>query len=301
MSIPLFDAHCDTLTAVYKNGGGLFENSYMVDIVRLSEYTPVAQVFAVWNGHYKEKVSLLWRACAAHATKVSLCRSAQEVRQANVHGRVAALLSVEGAENLDCDIEKLRAAHNNDGVVMINLCWNSDNALCGAAMGSGSGLTTAGREFVRECQSMGVAVDMSHASERTFWETMEIAQKPVIASHSDSKTLCGAARNLTDNQFKVIAASGGGAGINLCPEFLKEDGAGIDDVVRHIEHFLGLGGEGSVFLGADFDGIDSTPNGISGVQDMEKLYDELLHRNYPEQLVRAIFYDNFMHILERMQ
>lgn len=301
MSIPLFDAHCDTLTAVYEHGGGLFENSYMVDISRLGEYMPAAQVFAVWNGHYKEKASLLWRACAANATKVSLCRSVQEVQQANVHGRVAALLSVEGAENLDCDIEKLRAAHKNDGVVMINLCWNSDNALCGAAMGSGSGLTPAGREFVRECQSIGVAVDMSHASERTFWETMEIAQKPVVASHSDSKALCGAARNLTDNQFMVLAASGGGAGINLCPEFLNEGGAGIDDVVRHIEHFLALGGEGSVFLGADFDGIDSTPSGISGVQNMEQLYNELLRRNYPEQLVRAIFYDNFLHILERMQ
>ena len=301
MRIPLFDAHCDTLTAVYEHGGGLFENSYMVDMSRLGEYAPSAQVFAVWNGHYSEKVSLLWRSCAAHATKVSLCRSAQEVRQTNMHGRVAALLSVEGAENLDCDIEKLRAAHEHDGVIMINLCWNYDNALCGAAMGSGSGLTPAGREFVRECQSMGVAVDLSHASESTFWHVMEIAEKPVIASHSDSAALCGAARNLTDNQFKVLAASGGGAGINLCPDFLREGGAGIDDVVRHIEHFLGLGGEEAVFLGADFDGIDSTPKGLSGVQDMVMLYNALLRRNYSEALVRAIFYDNFMHILERMQ
>ena len=185
---------------------------------------------------------------------------------------------------------------------MLNLCWNHDNALCGAAMDSGAGLTERGRAFVRECQRLGVAADMSHASERTFWDVMEISEKPVIASHSNSAALCADfPRNLTDAQFTALARCGGGAGINLCPGFLRSGGAGIADVLRHIERFLSLGGEGAVFLGADFDGIDSTPRGLAGAQDMRRLYEELLRLNYPEALVGRIFYGNLMDILERTQ
>ncbi len=302
MRIPYFDAHCDTLTAVLEHGGGLFANTHHVDLLRLGGYAPCAQVFAVWNGRYEEKTVLLKRECAQHPDAAAFCRTAEDVRAANAAGKIAALLSVEGAENLDCDTERLRLARERDGIVMLNLCWNSDNALCGSCFGSGGGLTDAGRAFVRECQRLGVAVDMSHASKRAFWDTLEIAEKPIIASHSDSAALCSTfPRNLTDAQFAALAECGGGAGINLCPDFLADGGAGIDDAVRHIERFLGLGGERAVFIGADFDGIDSAPRGIAGVQDMGALYEALLRRNYPETLVRAIFYDNLMEILERTQ
>ncbi len=299
--IPYFDAHCDTLTAVFEHGGGLFENGFMLDFRRLGAYSPAAQVFAVWNGGYEAKAALLRRECAAHGSEIRFCRSPREVREAAASGRTAALLSVEGAEQLGCDMERLRGARERDGIIMLNLCWNRDNALCGAAMGSGSGLTERGRAFVRECQRLGVAVDLSHASERAFWDVMEIAEKPVVASHSDSAALRAVPRNLTDNQFRVLAACGGGAGLNLCPDFLAEDGAGIEDAVRHLEHFLALGGGRAVFLGSDFDGIASAPRGLAGVQDMAALYEELLRRNYDEGLVRGIFYDNLLDILERTQ
>ncbi len=299
MRIPYFDAHCDTLTAVYEHGGGLFENTHMADFRRLSGFSPCAQVFAVWNGDYAAKAALLRSECSKHWEHVTFCRSPQEVKAANAAGKVAVLLSVEGAKNLDCDIARLREARERDGIVMLNLCWNHDNAVCGAAMDSGSGLTLHGREFVRECQRLGVAVDMSHASECTFYDTLEIAEKPMIASHSNSAVVCPHPRSLTDNQFRSLAASGGGAGVNLCPDFLHEGGADIDDAVRHIEHFLALGGERAVFLGTDFDGIDATPRSLTGVQDMGALYEALLRRNYPEELVRAIFYDNLMEILKR--
>ena len=100
MPVAYFDAHCDTLTAVLENGGGLFENRFHVDFRRLAAYAPCAQVFAIWNGRYEEKVALLRRECAARADAVALCRSGGEVRAANSAGKIAALLSVEGAESL---------------------------------------------------------------------------------------------------------------------------------------------------------------------------------------------------------
>ncbi len=300
MSIPYFDAHCDTLTAVLERGGKLRRNKFHVDLERLEKYAPAAQVFAVWGGRYGEKAALL-RESARSGPRLALCSTAAGVRAANAAGKMAALLSVEGAEQLGCSPERLRKARREDGVVMVNLCWNADNELCGSAMDGQGGLTDRGRAFVKAAQESGVAVDLSHASERAFWDVMEIAQKPVIASHSDSAALCGdSPRNLTDRQFEALAACGGGAGLNLCPDFLGL-GRNLDACCAHIEHFLSLGGEKAVFIGADFDGIDDMPDGISGVQDMGRLYEALLRRGHSEQLVRDIFYNNLLEILGRAE
>lgn len=300
MGIPYFDAHCDTLSVLHSRGAewSLGANAAEVDIDRLSAYSPAAQVFAIWGGHYEEKLALLRRSLARDGRAV-LCRTAEEVRKANAAGKVAALLSVEGAEILGCSIERLREARERDGLAMINLCWNSDNALCGAAMDSGSGLTDAGRAFVRAAQDVGVAVDLSHASERTFWDVLETAQKPVIASHSNAAALSSEfPRNLTDEQFAALVKCGGGAGLNLCADFIGL-GRDIGACCAHIEHFLALGGEKSLFLGTDFDGIAAVPRGLYGVQDMWKLYEALLKRGHSEELVQDIFYGDLLRILGR--
>ena len=300
MGIPYFDAHCDTLSVLHSRGAewSLGANAAQVDIDRLSAYSPAAQVFAIWGGRYEEKLALLRRGLARDGRAV-LCRTAEDVRKANAAGKVAALLSVEGAEILGCSIERLREARERDGLAMINLCWNSDNALCGAAMDSGSGLTDAGRAFVRAAQDVGVAVDLSHASERTFWDVLEIAEKPVIASHSNAAALSSEfPRNLTDEQFTALVKCGGGAGLNLCADFIGL-GRDIGACCAHIEHFLALGGEKSLFLGTDFDGIAAVPRGLYGVQDMWKLYEALLERGHSEELVQDIFYGDLLRILGR--
>lgn len=140
--IPCFDAHCDTITAVLERGGSLLRNSCQLDLERLGAYRPAAQVFAVWGGRYEEKAKLL-RSELEKSGLGRLCRNMAEVRRTAQEGKVAALLSLEGMEQLGCDIERLRRAHEQDGLIMANLCWNSDNALCGSAMDGGGGLTAA--------------------------------------------------------------------------------------------------------------------------------------------------------------
>lgn len=144
-----------------------------------------------------------------------------------------------------------------------------------------------------------MAIDLSHASERTFWDVMEISRRPVLASHSNSAALCSDfPRNLTDAQFEALVQCGGGAGLNLYPDFLgltRDIGA----CCAHIEHFLALGGEKALFMGADLDGMDDLPEGITGVESVEKIYEALLRRGHSEDLVRDIFYNNLMDILER--
>ena len=299
MYTPYFDAHCDTITAQEH----LRVNNGHLDLTRLSAYGPCAQIFAVcctedMAGGYRTYLPLLRSELERNQDLAILCRSAEDIRKAISAGKIAALIAVDGAEHFGCTIDGLKTAYDN-GVRSVNLSWNHDNALAGAAMDTGSGLTERGRAFVREAQELGVMIDLSHVSERAFWDVLECSQRPVYASHSDSWSLCpDFLRNLTDAQFTALVKQGGGTGINLCADFIGMT-RDLAAVVAHIEHFLSLGGEKAVFLGTDFDGIWETPRGISGVEDMEKLYNALLRRNYPEALVQDIFFNNLFCILER--
>lgn len=305
MSIPYFDAHCDTAVPVHYTGGSLWENGFHLDLRRLSAYAPCAQVFSVCVRHQPGMtretelvLDTLLRELEKHPETVTLCRNAVDITNAARSGKVAALLSVEGMEKLDCRLETLKRAWDR-GVRIVHITWNHDNALCGAAMDSGSGLTAAGRAFVPAAQEMGVVLDMSHLSERGFWDTLELAKKPVLAGHSDSLAVCGDwPRNLTDEQFKALVETGGVAGLNFCCDFLGH-GRDIDAILRHAEHFLSLGGEKALCLGGDLDGIPVLPAGLEGVQSMGALYEAMLRLNWSESLVQDIFYNNLMNFMER--
>lgn len=324
MKIPVFDAHCDTILETLESGQHLRRNNRHIDLERGMKFSPYAQVFAVFNRPWPEDLD--WKTVdytrdwpedilisVGEAILNELlkefdlnrdillhCKSAHDAKDAAERGLIAAFIAIEGAELIGCDLHRLEDAYNR-GVRFINLCWNFDNLLCGAANGRGGGLTEKGTQYVKRMQELGVAVDLSHASEKTFWDAAEIAARPIIAGHSNSKTICNNKRNLTDAQFKELVRCGGVAGINLCPEFLKEGGdASIDDIVRHIDHFMELGGEKTVCLGGDLDGIDKLPKGISGIQDYGKIYEALSKRGYSETLLRDIFYNNLFELLEKV-
>ncbi len=300
MSIPLFDCHCDTATHARERGELLRKNSMHLDLERLSMYSPAGQVFAICAVNDPEPVKFADAAITffheqikENSDIVKLCLNFRDITDAETEGKTAALLSIEGAEQ----IANIDAAFAQ-GVRIVHMTWNHDNSLCGAAMDGGTGLTDQGRRFVMRAQELGIMLDMSHISERGFWDTLEISRRPVIAGHSNSKALRSVPRNLSDEQFTALVKQGGGAGINLYPEFLGL-GCDIDAVFAHIEHFLSLGGEAAVFLGCDLDGIEQPPRGIRGVQDLGRIYEALLRHNYPEQLARDIFRNNILRIMEK--
>ena len=322
MKYPLFDAHCDTIFEADRKGEKLRKNGLHIDLERgLKCFAPYAQVFAVWHrpevdGQISENYEkdypadvlvpeadrLLEKLLAEFAENSDVlvhCRSAADAKKAAEQGKIAAFIAIEGAELIDCDIKKLHEVYDK-GVRFMNLCWNYDNAVCGAANGKEKyGLTDKGREFVKEMQSLGMAVDLSHASEKTFWDVMEIAEKPVLCGHSDLKTGCDNPRNITDEQFKALVENGGVMGINLCPEFLNiRAKADVNDIVRHVEHCISLGGKKNVCLGGDLDGIDTLPTWFDGIQDYYRIYETMLKRNWNEEKVNDIFYNNLMRFVE---
>ena len=318
MSIPYFDVHCDTITATLRTQEGLRSNSLHLDLERLRRYAPCGQVFAVFTRPrgwkfsrgfdvpdcdyadlgpaFEHAFSHLLSELEKNSDIVRICGSAADCRAAAQEGKIAALLAVEGAEQLGCSLEELRRVYDR-GVRLVNLTWNYANAICGSNQ-SGGGLTEYGREFVLEAQRMGVAIDLSHCSDAAFYDCMEIAEKPLLAGHSNARALCGHPRNLTDDMFRALVKNGGVAGLNLYPLFLGEN-ADSELAFRHVEHFLALGGEKNVCLGTDFDGIESTPVDLTGVQDMGNLYETMLRHNLSEDLVRDVFYNNFLNCMEK--
>ena len=295
--IPYFDAHCDTPVPVHFERGSLYENKYHLDLNRLSAYAPCAQVFSIcvnrgpdMTGETERVLSTLLRELDANGADAAVCRNTVDITQSAAQNKIAALISIEGAERLDCSVEKLRSLYAR-GVRIVHITWNDDNVLCGAAMDSGRGLTAEGRTFVAAAQNMGVALDMSHISEKGFWDVLEVAQKPVLAGHSNAKALCDHPRNLTDEQFLALLRSGGVAGLNYYPEFLGLT-RDIDAVVAHAEHWLSLGGEKAVCLGGDLDGIPRLPGGMTGVESVGEIYNAMLRKNWSENTVRDIFYNN---------
>ncbi|WP_251446422.1 dipeptidase [Vermiculatibacterium agrestimuris] len=307
----VFDGHCDTLLRCYRQGGGFRENSGHLDLKRMGKLGKCAQFFAVFGSPDETPGCSLWevflaqeaifrREMAANSGLVTHCRTAGEAEAAWAAGKQAAFLSVEGAELLECDLQKLEEAYHM-GVRAVNLTWNHENHLSGSNNESSQkGLTEQGKSFVRRMQELGMLVDVSHLSDPGFWDVMELARKPVFASHSNSRAICPHKRNLTDEQFTAIIGNHGVAGLNMAAEFVGQSEPTIDTVVAHIEHWLSLGGGKNISLGGDWDGIKDMPRGIAGFQDLEAVAERLLRMNYPEQQVKDLFYNNLMRVVREV-
>ena len=303
--IPYFDAHCDTALPVYQQGKSIFESDLHLDLKRLAAYRPCGQVFAVCVDHGPEMVQEteavirnFLRELEINSSYVQLCKNVVDITQATAEGKIAALLSVEGADRLGASVEGLKKFYDL-GVRIVHLTWNDENPLSGTALSGGTGLTEQGRDFVRAAQEMGVVLDMSHISEQGFWDVLEIAEKPVMAGHSNALVICPFPRNLSDAQFTALVKTGGVAGLNFCTDFLERT-RDVEAIVDHAEHWLSLGGEKAVCFGTDFDGIPELPGGIRGAESMGELYNAMLRKNWSEDTVRDIFWNNLNNFFVRV-
>jgi membrane dipeptidase len=296
MKYSIFDTHCDTLCSVLDYGKSIVMNECHVDIERMKKYEQYTQVFACF-------IDPVYKSCAADRT-LNLIDTFHNTVSDKLPDNVRGILSIEGGEGI-YSLAHLRNFYRL-GVRIIALTWNFSNHIASGALETDEtrGLTEFGKLVVAEMNRLGIFADVSHLNDKSFYDVAEYSNKPIIASHSNaravcrSKAVCPVERNLTDDQFEIIKKSDGCVGINFCPDFLNESGkADIEDIIRHIEHFMSLGGEDNVGIGADFDGIDSTPDGINGVEDIYKIFDRLLQKGYTENQIEKISHKNFERIL----
>ena len=210
---------------------------------------------------------------------------------------MSAILTIEGPAGFGFDPALLEDLWKV-GFRITTLGWNEDNVLSGSHM-TGGGLTDLGREYVREAQRLGMLIDVSHLSDRGFFDIMDMTEAPIIASHSNSRAVRNHSRNLSDEMFLEIVNTGGVAGLNLYTDFIGEN-ADLDMCCDHVFHFMELDPSGRhIALGGDLDGCEVIPAGFTGVQDYPKLSARLLERGLDEQTVRNIFWNNALGVMEK--
>ncbi len=240
---------------------------------------------------------------------VALCYDAAQTRAAMDAGRIAIVPHVEGAECIDTNLDALDILHAA-GLRSLGLVWSRPNAFGhGAPMAAqptldpGQGLTDAGRALVRECERLGIMVDLSHLTEAGFWDVAAIATRPLVATHSNAHAVSPSARNLTDKQLSAVAESGGMVGLNFHVGFLREDcrfdaDTPLTQMLRHLDHMISILGEDHVALGSDFDGC-TLPLEIGDVTGLPKLVAAMRQSGYGERLIAKICRENWLTALDR--
>lgn len=313
------DAHCDTLTRIFDRGEALYQNSGQLDFKRLLDGGCGIQFFAVWtdpqyeDGRAFERCKNVLEYYQSQKTDQTVTiLSAADVERAEAPGMLGALLTVEGGGAIEGSLEKLEELYRR-GVRGMTLTWNGRNALGrgvgeelealyggGVAPAEGGGLTAFGKAVVRRMEELGMLIDVSHLTQRGFWDVAETAAGPFIASHSNCAALCPHPRNLTDEQIRCIIRHGGFIGLNLCPDFLAGGCCTVDDVLAHAMHILDLGGEQVLGFGGDLDGVERLPAGLEGAEHMQRLLDAFCKKIDDESLLNAIFYENLHRIIKKI-
>ena len=314
MKFPVFDFHCDTslkLSRVENDTPAVLRrNAYHIDLVRAALNGGYAQCFACFTTPFMEKwtgispVTVFERELAVMQTELEansdLIRQAfsvQDILDNQKSKKMSAILTLEGTAGIGYDAARLEQLWKT-GFRVVSLGWNEQNPLTGSHR-TGGGLTEQGREFAREAQRLDYLVDVSHISDEGFWDLIKITEGPIIATHSNSRSVWGESRNLTDDMFRAICETDGVAGFNMCAEFIGENPT-LDTACDHILHFLELDPAGThIALGGDLDGIDNMPQGFEGVQSFPAFAQRLLDRGVGEQTVHNIFWHNALGVMER--
>ncbi len=314
MSFPVFDLHCDTTLALMGRDlvtpGKLRENDLHIDLERARKLPGYAQCFACfttpfmsdWHkaspeAVFQAEMEVFMGQIAQNSDIIAQAFSADDVRNHQEKGLMSGILTIEGPAGFGFAPEMLEMLYMA-GFRMSTLGWNEKNVLTGSHK-TGGGLTDLGVEYMKECQRLGIIVDVSHISDEGFWDIMKHTTKPIVASHSNSRAVCNHSRNLTDDMFRAIMETGGVAGFNQCAPFVGEK-PDLDTVCDHILHWLELDPDGKhIALGADLDGCDELPAGFDGIQSYPAMAQRLLERGLDEKLLMNLYWNNALGVMDR--
>ena len=231
----------------------------------------------------------------ANGDRVGLAETEEDILMLKAQGKKAILRGIENGYAIGKDIGLLEYFKKR-GIVYMTLCHNGDNDICDSARGNNEhgGLSPFGKEVVEQMNRLGILVDLSHASEKSFYDALEVSKVPIVCSHSSARALCDHPRNLTDDQMRALAKADGVAQTTVYNGFLRKEGqATIIDAIEHLCHAAKIMGVEHVGLGTDFDGDGGVP-GLADASEIINFTRHLLRRQFSEQDIRLIMGGNFL-------
>ncbi|MBL1435065.1 MAG: dipeptidase [Rhodobacteraceae bacterium] len=240
---------------------------------------------------------------------LKICTSVADITKTMQSGTMAAIMHMEGAEPIDRDLDALHVLYRA-GLRSLGPVWSRTTIFAEGVPfrfpstgDTGPGLSPAGYDLVRECNALGIMLDMSHLNEKGFWNVVETSDAPIVATHSNAYEICPHARNLTDDQLRTIGQSGGMVGLNFATGFLRPDGqmkpeVPLEIMLRHLDHMISLAGEDHVGLGSDFDGA-TVPEAIGDISGLPNLRAAMVAHGYDDALMEKLCFGNWLALLER--
>ncbi len=300
-----FDLHCDTIGECCKNNFKLKENKLHFDLERCKTIGEHTQVFAIWiPDELRGEAAFSYFNNIADYYHSEIAENADLISYYSNIGQtpVKAILAMEGASGCGGTIKGLYSAYEK-GVRLITLAWKTNNEIGGGAFSEG-GITHYGKEFIKEAEKLGVILDVSHLNRESFFDFIDIAEKPFVASHSNIdivNTYKSTKRNLTKEQLSLIKERNGVVGINFYVDFIEDENAvGFDAFVRQLDAFIEMGCENVVALGSDYDGCTINPL-LSGIEKLPKLNEWLKYKGYSEDILNKLFYQNAENFFKKIK
>lgn len=338
------DTHSDDIGWVVDLGEELAEDTdgRQVTFPKMRQGGVTAQFFAAWSNPKRfsqvaavrrtiDFIDAVRQTCERNGDQIEMAYTAADIRRLKAEDKLAAVVCVEGGHSIDDDLGVLRAYYGLGARYMTLTHNNTNNWADGIADEPwNDGLSDFGRDVVREMDRIGMIVDISHVAVKTFWDTMETTENPVMASHSNASSLCGHVRNMSDDQIKAVGKSNGVVCATFVPEFVSEDlrrqidgletapvmtfdtqqkepfaepvkGLKLPSYARvldHIDHMVEVAGIDHVGLGSDFGIIGFTPTGLEDCSKLPVLTEEMLSRGYSDDDVRKVLGGNVLRVME---
>jgi membrane dipeptidase len=315
--IPIIDGHTDYLLSLTHTGRSFLEESTIghVDLPRARKGNIGAMISAVFLPsellpthaliETLRAVDLLKRTVVASDGQMELIRGYDQLVSCLDRRVFGAIMHFEGAEAIDPEFVVLRLAYEL-GLRSLGLVWSRPTIFAEGVgpENHGHGLTGLGRELVKQCNNMGILIDVSHLNEPGFWDVIAESTKPIVASHSNARAVCDHERNLTDRQITELAKNGGLMGINYAVGFLVEGARSGSEVplgvlVDHIDHIVNLVGIEHVALGSDYDGA-GVPDALKDAAHDWAIVEELARRGYDDDAIAKICRDNWLRVFKEV-
>jgi len=307
----IVDTHCDSLGRVIEGKRRLGEHSErgQFDFPRAIEGGLTAEVMATFYSPSREGTPLaqtlqfvdtFYQELESFSKLAVPALAAEDVVEAKEQGKVALLLGMEGAEGLGGSLSALRMCYRL-GLRVLGITWNRRNEAADGVgeLRTGGGLTNFGVAVVKECNQLGILIDIAHLAPAGVDHVLELSEAPIVATHACCHELWAHPRNLTDKQLEAVAKNGGVVGVTPVPPFLgdHEEEADLSELLDHVDHMIAVMGEDGVGLGLDFDGVgEMRTRGIEDVSKLPNITSGLLERGYGGETIAKILGGNFLRV-----
>lgn len=305
MRLGAFDLHCDTLTE--GAGDTINDPKCVLTLDKMPRDRDWVQLYAIFIpdrfrgqpaiDYFEKHVASFRRQTDKYAERVKRIERGSDIAEVVGTERMGAMLAVEGGAALAGDIKRVQTLYDA-GVRCMTLVWNGENEIASGNV-TDKGFTDFGYEVIPEMERLHMIVDVSHLNDHGFDDLIKVAKRPFIATHSNARAVAPHLRNLRDDQIREIVARKGLIGLNFFVAFLREDRnvTSLDDLWRHAERILSLGGEHTLALGSDFDGA-TLPECLDSCEKIYDIADCLLSHGLTQEQTDNVMFNNARRFFE---